>query len=101
MNGPGASWLFVAKAVVGLALLTLCVPARAATACCRCSNGREETIALAETDTETRATCADICVRQSIMDQRVEVERVAAGSCPNDQGQPAAEQHGGAGTTER
>ena len=98
MNVPGKGLRPAGKAAVFLVLSTLCATVESAESCCRCSNGREETIAVPEAD--ARATCADICVRQSIMDQRIEVEHIAAGICRNNGGQPPTDGQAPGGTAE-
>ena len=65
--------------VLALLALTMQVQAHAADYCCTCSNGRQETLNVEEPDAQQ--SCSDACVRQSMMDQRVEAQAIDADAC--------------------
>ena len=67
------------RLVFALIALTLQVQANAADYCCTCSNGRQETLNVEDPD--AGQSCIDACVRQSMMDQRVEAQAVDPGAC--------------------
>ena len=74
---------------LALLALTLQGQGHAADYCCTCSNGRQETLSAEETDAQQ--TCIDACVRQSMMDQRVEAQALDAAACMAQSPAPEAE----------
>ena len=80
---------------LALLALTLQGQGHAADYCCTCSNGRQETLSAEETDAQQ--TCIDTCVRQSMMDQRVEAQALDAAACMAQSPAPEAVFCGGVG----